>query len=120
MKEQQGDLQRLKHILDCIIDLDKILEGTGEEEFYRNKEKKYAVERILEIIGEAVNKISDDALSKSTADIPWRDIVAFRNIVSHEYFRVDYTMVFKIATEEIPGLQIAVEELIDILSKNQT
>jgi len=112
MKKELGDLQRLKHIQQCISDLQEILAGVNEDAFYRDTEKKYAVERILEIIGEAVNNISHKTLAKAGASIPWRDIVSFRNLVSHEYFRIDYTMVYKIATDEISELKSGVDNLI--------
>lgn len=112
MKDKLGDLQRLNHIHDCISDLEEILQGVDADLFYRSNEKKYATERILEIIGEAVNKISAQTLALAEQPIPWRDIVDFRNLVSHEYFRVDYTVVYKIATEEIPLLKKAIEFLI--------
>jgi len=81
------------------------------------EEKKYAVERVLEIIGEAINKISAQTLAKSNRAIPWRDVVDFRNLITHEYFRVDYTMVYKLATEEIPKVRPAIEFLINELQK---
>ena len=112
MKENLGDLSRLQHILKCILDLEEFLKGVDEDSFYRNSEKKYAVERVLEIIGEAVNRTSPEVLAKSKQPIPWRDIVDFRNLVTHEYFRVDYTMVYKLATEEIPKVKSAIEFLI--------
>jgi uncharacterized protein with HEPN domain len=112
MKDKLGDLQRVKHIHDCISDLEEILQGVDADLFYRSNEKKYATERILEIIGEAVNKISPQTLALSEQPIPWRDIVDFRNLVSHEYFRVDYTMVYTIATQEIPVLKKAIALLI--------
>ncbi|MCG3165659.1 MAG: hypothetical protein POELPBGB_01427 [Bacteroidia bacterium] len=112
MKDKLGDLQRLKHIHGCISDLEEILHRVDADSFYRSSEKKYATERILEIIGEAVNKISPMTLALSEQSIPWRDIVDFRNLVSHEYFRVDYTMVYKIATQEIPTLKKVVALLI--------
>jgi uncharacterized protein with HEPN domain len=113
MKDKSGDLQRLNHIIRCITDLEEILQGVDADSFYRNSEKKYAVERVLEIIGEAVNRISTETLEKSNLPIPWRDIVDFRNLITHEYFRVDYTMVYKIATEEIPKVKTAILYLID-------
>jgi uncharacterized protein with HEPN domain len=113
MKEKPGELQRLQHISKCISDLEEILKGVDADSFYRNSEKKYAVERILEIIGEAVNRISEQTLAKSNQSIPWRDIVDFRNLVTHEYFRVDYTMIYKLATEEIPIIKSAIQFLIE-------
>lgn len=93
------------------------MKGVDADAFYENSEKKYAVERILEIIGEAVNKISIQTLKKSSQPIPWRDIVDFRNLVTHEYFRVDYTMVYQLATEEVPKVKSAIEALIEELQK---
>jgi len=113
MKEKPGELQRLQHISKCISDLEEILKGVDADSFYRNSEKKYAVECILEIIGEAVNRISEQTLAKSNQSIPWRDIVDFRNLVTHEYFRVDYTMIYKLATEEIPIIKSAIQFLIE-------
>lgn len=113
MKEKQGEKQRLLHIIKCIEDLEAILKGVDEHTFYDSTEKKYAVERIMEIIGEAANRISEDTLSKSQPAIPWRDVIDFRNLITHEYFRVDYTIVYKLATEEIPKVKIAVQSLID-------
>lgn len=113
MKEKPGELQRLQHISRCIYDLEEIMKDVNADSFYRNSEKKYAVERILEIIGEAVNRISEQTLAKSNHSIPWRDIVDFRNLVTHEYFRVDYTMIYKLATEEIPKVKSAILFLIE-------
>ena len=117
MKEKLGDLQRLQHIVSCISDLEDILKGIDADSFYRNNEKKYAVERILEIIGEAVNNVSPRTLAMSNESIPWRDIVDFRNLVTHEYFRVDYTMIYKIATEEIPKVKSVILFLTEEISK---
>ena len=71
----------------------------------------------MEIIGEAVNKVSKQTLKKSNQPIRWRDIIGFRNIVTHEYFRVDYTIVYKIAIEEIPKLKAAIAFMIEELQK---
>jgi uncharacterized protein with HEPN domain len=117
MNGKPGDLQRLQHIIRCISDLEEILKDVSADSFYRNTEKKYAVERVLEIIGEAVNKVSAQTLAKSNLVIPWQDIVDFRNLVTHEYFRVDYTMVYTIATEEIPKVKTAIQFIIDQLQK---
>ena len=117
MKERSGDLQRLLHISKCISDLEEILKGVDAGSFYSNTEKKYAVERVMEIIGEAINKTSAQTLAKSKHPIPWRDVVDFRNLITHEYFRVDYTIVYKLATEEIPRLKDTIQFLIEELKK---
>ena len=117
MKGKTADLVRLKHISNCISDLEEILKGVDADSFYRSNEKKYAVERILQIIGEAVNRISEQTLEKASHSFRWRDVVDFRNLITHEYFRVDYTIVYKLATEEIPKLKSVIQSLIEELSR---
>lgn len=118
MKGNNADLSRLKHISACLNDLHEIMYGVEENVFYASTEKKYAVERILEIIGEAINRISEETLSLSDHEIPWRDIIDFRNLVTHEYFRIDYTLVYGIVKNEIPRLEEAVHFLIEKLSNS--
>lgn len=117
MKKLLGDLERLKHVRNCISDLSEILHGIDENAFYDDVQKKYATERILEIIGEAINHVSEETLNKADKPVPWRDIVDFRNLVSHEYFRVDYTMVYEIATKKIDELKPVIDDLIKQLEK---
>lgn len=57
MKKDRACLQ---HILDAIFDIEKFVEGITQEEFYRNKEKQYAVLRALEIVGEATKNLSKE------------------------------------------------------------
>ena len=115
MKSDLSDLNRLNHVNDCIKDLNAILKNVDEDVFYRNVEKRYATERILEIVGEAINHISKSTLERTSVKIDWDKIIGFRNIVAHEYFRIDYTIVFKIATENIHSLSEAILDLISQL-----
>jgi len=64
-----------------------------------------------------VKRIAPETLAMSNHKIPWRDMVDFSNLITHEYFRVDYTLVYKIATEEIPKLKSAVAFLVGELQK---
>jgi uncharacterized protein with HEPN domain len=61
----------------------------------------------LSIIGENANKLSNE-LKAQYPDLPWPDMVAFRNIVSHEYHRVDPIL----AWEAAHALD-AIEEMVD-------
>jgi uncharacterized protein with HEPN domain len=49
--------------------------------------RQCAVERLLEIIGEAANHLSPE-LKEHYPTAPWRSITDLRNVVSHEYFQV--------------------------------
>jgi uncharacterized protein with HEPN domain len=67
--------------------------------------------RNFEIIGEAANKLSDGLVSSSSS-INWADIVGFRHILIHNYFGVDYEIVWRITTDELPKLKTDIMQLV--------
>lgn len=73
---------------------------------------RFAVERPLEIIGEAANHLSESA-KEAAPEIEWRRIVAFRNFVTHEYFGVDLELLWDIVTQKLYPLKQTVERLLD-------
>ncbi|MRR15436.1 MAG: DUF86 domain-containing protein [Deltaproteobacteria bacterium] len=60
-----------------------------------------AVERNLEIIGEAANRIPE-SFRNSHPQIPWRNIIGQRNILIHEYGEIKNERIWVLATERIP------------------
>ena len=62
-----------------------------------------AVERNLEIIGEAARRISEE-LKKDHPEIPWRKIIAQRNVLIHEYGDIDYKEIWQVATFHVSRL----------------
>lgn len=61
-----------------------------------------AVVRNLEIIGEAAKRLPL-AIQEMAPQLPWSQMYRLRNIVSHEYFGVDSKMIYRVATEHLPG-----------------
>jgi len=117
MKHELGDRKRIEHVLEAISDLELFLKNVDFEEFESNKEKQSAVERKLEIIGEATNHISEKILLHNELSTPWRQIINTRNIIIHEYFRVDIEIIFKIAKEEIIPLKKDIQTILNDLDK---
>lgn len=72
---------------------------------------KSAVVRQLEIIGEASNHLSE-SLKDKYAEITWKDIIGFRNIVVHEYFIIDYAVIWDILQNYLPTLKITITDLL--------
>lgn len=76
----------------------------------------------LQIIGESVRAVDDmtkgELLSRYTS-IPWRSIIGLRNIISHDYANVDYTIIVKIVKNNLQTLNEAVEQIINDLKATQ-
>ena len=70
-----------------------------------------AVERQIEIIGEAARKVSD-SFQQQHPEIPWRGIVGQRHVLAHEYGEIDHQRIWKVATDHIPQLIECLEPLI--------
>ena len=104
MKGQMTDKLRVQHILDAIAETEKYLTGISFEEFMSNSEKRFATVKQIEIIGEACNYITD-VLKQSHPEIEWGPIRGFRNISIHEYFGVNFHIVWEIAINDLPVLK---------------
>lgn len=100
----------LLHIQDAIR---QVLEYTreGRDGFFADRKTQDAVVRNLEIIGEAVKRLSAPFRSQQ-ADIPWKRIAGMRDKVIHDYFGVDFRLVWETVDKELPGLLRRVEELL--------
>ncbi|GMQ82956.1 MAG: DUF86 domain-containing protein [Rhodothermia bacterium] len=101
----------LREILDAVELIQRYTAQLTFEEFASNIEKQDAVIRRLEIIGEAVKGLPTDLRDKYP-DIPWRDIAGARDILIHEYFRVDPELAWEMAREDLPRLASEIEEII--------
>lgn len=71
-----------------------------------------AVMRWIEIVGEAVRGLSDE-LRDAHPEIPWRQIIAMRNIVVHVYFEVDTEAVWLAVEQDLPKLEVKVRALLE-------
>ncbi|HYX25015.1 MAG TPA: DUF86 domain-containing protein [Thermoanaerobaculia bacterium] len=70
-----------------------------------------AVERAIQIIGEAANRVSPP-FQQAHPEIPWRKIVAQRNVLVHEYGDVDPALIWDLVQEYLPLLVAQLEDLV--------
>lgn len=98
----RNDDQRVADILDAASELANITD-VGKDTFSSSPLHIRAAERLLEIIGEASNTLSDEFKDRHS-DVAWRDISALRILLAHHYHRVDVDQVWEIATGAVPGL----------------
>jgi len=102
----------LEEILEAIDLLQRYTAGLTLESFAKDVEKQDSVTRRLEIIGEAAKGIPEDLRSKYPT-IPWRDITGARDVLVHEYFRIDLEMAWDMVHEDLPALKQEVERILE-------
>ena len=92
----------------------KILAYTSNlsfEDFTKDEKTIDAVIRNFEIIGEAANRLPDN-FKENHPEIDWQRIRGFRNRIVHDYFGIDFTIVWKIKNSFLPTLISKLETLI--------
>lgn len=110
MKENK-DNAYLRHILEAIKSIEEYLKGFGYQAFLKDKKTIDAVVRELEIIGEASNNLSDE-FKNSQTEIPFRDIIDMRNLLTHEYFGVNTKIVWDTCQTDLPKLKEIIKTII--------
>ena len=67
--------------------------------------------RLIEILGEAATKVSQDKQAELT-QIPWREVIGMRNRIVHAYFDIDYDIVWDTVTLNVPALTKILEAVL--------
>ncbi len=107
-----SELELLKHILDEISFVLKATAGKDKETVIDDPVLSRAVIRSLEIIGEACTKLDPD-FKAVHPNIEWRKMSGTRNRLIHDYFGVDYDIVWDIIINKLPVLSDGIAEIID-------
>ena len=106
----------LGHIAEAIARATEYVHELPDFDAFRGKRQvQDAVVRNIEIIGEAVNKISKVApdFVNEHREIPWAQMRAMRNVVIHEYFFVDLKVVWKTVKDDLPRLKRQIDDVVD-------
>lgn len=96
------DGERIQDILEVADQLTAMV-AKGRDEYFVDFTLQFAIERALQIIGEASSHLSVETRDKYP-NIPWEDIIALRILITHIYHRIDHVLIWNIASESVPAL----------------
>jgi len=104
MKNRKADNKdRLLQINKAISQIEIFVTDIRREEFYNNELISSAVLFQFSVIGEAIKHVSKDLLDEY--HYPWYKVRAFRNLISHEYFRIELSAVWEVIDKDLPELK---------------
>lgn len=111
MRPERADSAFLWDMLDAARAVDAFVAGKRFRDYEADRMLRGAVERHVEIIGEAAGKVSP-AFRADHPEIPWHPINAQRHVLAHEYGEIEHTLLWKVATERIPKRIVCLEPLV--------
>ncbi len=106
----KDDTTYLRHISECIRRIEEHI-AAGREAFLALHTLQDATLRNLQTMAESTQRLSD-AVKAVHPEIEWRQIVAFRNILVHNYLGIDMEQVWTIIQRDVPGLKHAVTAML--------
>jgi len=106
-----SNLELLRHIATETAFILKHIEGKTKDEFISDDLLCHAMVRSLEIIGEASKKVDPD-FKIENPHIEWRKMAGTRDKMIHDYFGVDYEIVWDIIEKKIPELDHFINEIL--------
>jgi len=103
MRAEERDAAYLWDMLQTACEIVEMNRGATYDTFIDDLKLMRATERSLEIIGEVARNVSP-AFTARHAQIAWRAMIGQRNIIAHEYGQIDYELLYRTVTDDVPAL----------------
>jgi uncharacterized protein with HEPN domain len=111
MRPENPDLAYLWDMQEAAKEITEFLEGVNLERFQSDKMRRRAIERQLEVIGEAARRVSA-AFQTAHAEIPWKLVIGQRHVIAHDYGDIIVERLYGVAANRIPELIVLLRPLI--------
>ena len=109
MPKRDTDLL-ISDMLECCFLIFEYTKGMHYADFVNDRKTIDAVIRNFEVLGEAAKRIPEN-MQLANSQIDWRRISDFRNLLIHEYFGINYAIVWKITEDYLPDVYKLLNEL---------
>lgn len=108
----RDERERLRDIKDAIVAIREHLARAGEDRAGEDAALLHdALLFQFVVIGEAVKHLAAET-RESAPGIPWADVAGLRDLIAHEYFRIDIKRVLEIVERDLPPLEAAIDRLL--------
>jgi uncharacterized protein with HEPN domain len=111
MAVEERDKAFLADMLAAARDARMLAGGLSFEALMGDLRTRLALERTLELVGEAARRVSA-ATREANPQVPWKGIIGTRNALAHEYGAIDYRRLHATASEGVPKLVEALERML--------
>ena len=111
MREPERDQSRLEDILSAIKCVEEYTKNLTENQLKEDRLRLHATIYNIQIIGEAIYKLTKE-FKQEHPDTPWHLIEKMRHILVHDYFRINFDILWIVITEDIPLLKEQVKRYI--------
>lgn len=112
------DSDYLEHIANRIARIERATSRINRADFLGNQDLQAAVERYIEVIGEAAAKLSQHTRDLAP-DVPWSQVIGARNVIVHGYAEIEPDRIWDIVKSHIPSLRVAVDRLQRVVNENE-
>ena len=102
----------LEDIRDCAQKDQRYALGVSFETFVSNEEKRDAIVRNLELIGEAAKHVPGDVRAEYP-EVQWRQIAGLRDVLIHSYFGLELETLWDVVRREVPVLLDQIEQILE-------
>ena len=112
------DSDYLEHIANRIARIERATSGVDSAGFRANEDLQAAIERYIEVIGEAAGKLSQHT-RELAPEVPWSQVIGARNVIVHGYAQIEPDRIWDIVRSHLPSLRVAVGRLQQLLNEKE-
>jgi uncharacterized protein with HEPN domain len=99
-------------MLDHAREAVEMVRGRSRGDLDTDRQLNLALVRLVEVIGEAANRVPDDFRSRHP-QVPWRQTVGMRNRMVHGYDVIDFDILWSVLQKDLPPLIEALEKIVN-------
>ena len=110
------DAASLWDMYQALLKIEKFTRNLTRDHYESDDLVQSAVERQFEILGEAARRVSEK-FKDAHPDIPWRNLIGQRNVIAHQYDKIDHERLWVTIKTSCPQILETLEAVISQLKK---